>query len=1116
MRNRVTFSYLNNNSINITHNNPDTTLSSDDYVISSDYSDTIFITYSDKYSEVYKDKIRYTYLKNGSTGYTYHGLGITYLRDINNVTTLNEEEFERYKYNIIDDSENVNNNKIIDTSDLREQIITKIGTNNVNAYTYFPNFIEGFGGKKYSLNKFSYNISTNMMLSDTNEITLNKNDLYLQNNTSLSYNSKGLYKNNRIVGVSFETSSSINSNIIFSGVNYTNCIYAYVFVNDDNGIKRITNDLNLYKSFTFTLPGVDDNYYETKYNSNYASLTIKDSNHHVGGNVLVKVSFNWENNKYTLCKQINFSALHQDLNDSIEDVSFIVDNNVATTIFIEGDIIKSAEFTTEPNTVQGTGYLKISTSTNSFMSKSYDGEFIKSTTIPEPCTFTLSGTGTSYNIKQLNNSNNVDSLRVVRYFTSLENTTVPKTVANRTKSFGLFKLSGTNCNLKNKTTIDDPQDVYGKFDISNFGASGKYTHNLNNRIIASIIYDYSRGVGETETYDVDNASFEYKNYINSYSFSHRIETPGIYDYKCILRHNNVETTTNLGSYIYNSIEDSDAIIELDVYEGEYGISIIGDSSYEISDESLTTYNGIEVYDLFDNNESFHIGHISNDRCIISPVMSTSTDETYSITPLKSLLFNSTKNKCIFLRQKYNVNVHRLLHNISIHINNQKSPIKSVLGHWINVNENTNIYDLGEIDLSNFSRSVLTDNDGKKFYSIRILNSLQCLSESFYNDTYNDKMFEITLSDSEYIRGIDVQSRYIDNLNEQEISARINENDLHTSLKNNNNSLEFMFKNKLNRLDQDNIDDNMWDELGFKYCYNIIKFKLIYNKASADNINGKNIILLSNVSEENSGIYNNSYDEIYVSNYDHIVEAELLNIELNDQILSNTAKMYIIHKNGTYSLKNSKVDGWVCCIEQDGYGKISFTPNYEATEHKIIIKLNSVDYTLYILPVKFNSIPKQSLYYLTDIKNNNKLYQEYDLIDSYKNKFNFSNNSNDSIFISFDSFPFDTDDIFNVNINNNSIELNAANNFNNSSNGYYTNVKSVKLNINNSNCNIHNYNNSLKDNGYVIIPTSTSNVELSLTHKYNGSTIIEMLNIVFDMKPVKSLSNIKLYTNGDHR
>ena len=284
MRNRVSFSYV-----------------GDYNTVYDAYSYTVFIAYSD--NDIWRNGIKYTYLKDNVGSYVVHNFGTTYIRQEgkNHIAYLYENEYDRYKYEITEDQSKNNEKSILSSNEndvYNESLHTYIYANS-SEYTYFPSFIEGFTGENYEYNKIAYSYATNNMPIDTDTFSAEDND-YGFSIGDLITNIRGTYNESadkiyKIIGVGF-SDENISSNMMINN-DYNHIINAYIYgsyiENNQVHIGRIINS-DLYNSLNITMPGITTGY-EVVHTDECAYLNINESMRNIG-NVLIKLDLNWKNN----------------------------------------------------------------------------------------------------------------------------------------------------------------------------------------------------------------------------------------------------------------------------------------------------------------------------------------------------------------------------------------------------------------------------------------------------------------------------------------------------------------------------------------------------------------------------------------------------------------------------------------------------------------------------------------------------------------------------------------------------------------------------------------------------------------------------------------------------
>ena len=542
-----------------------------------------------------------------------------------------ENEYDKYRYVITDDSHISNNNKIITHSSYvynsksgesvenEEHIYTYIKIQ-PNSYTFFPNFVEGITGHEYNVHKLAYGYSTNNMVADgcildfTDENSYGsytaKGDKEILYNVKSTYNlphpfATGQMMETVIDGVGIEVLSSDTS--LFAGVEYDTILKARVYYfNYINGTSvAIKNNKDVYDHLTIELPGTVSGTYTTESTDDFVKLTINNANKHIG-NVLVKISFDWKNNKFTLYKTINFAAIINNIN-SIKNIYFNVndeENTVEnrTTVFLEGDYINNAIVVTNPERANGWVQLTVDPNNDHTSYLVPSGEKIgaheKLNNYDGPHEFPI-----GKSLRALTTNKMYDTM-----FSHIEYNYNPVSqtyLGSVTKGNKIFKFVPSNISvLDTNTNSEVAEEIYehtsvnGSFNLAWSSATSHYSRPLNRRNSYNIVdvnCHYTQYVSliddDVPVTDINstNLIFDESTTRNAYTFSKNIDVPGRYIFTCHTKNGNVEHNQILKKIIYQQTQYS-GIKQITTYEGACGIELLSHniiSSYTINTSSVT-------------------------------------------------------------------------------------------------------------------------------------------------------------------------------------------------------------------------------------------------------------------------------------------------------------------------------------------------------------------------------------------------------------------------------------------------------------------------------------------------------------------------------------------------
>lgn len=570
MRNRVSFSYI------------------DDYLTSYDaYANTVFIAYG--HNDIYKNSIQYTYLKDDTnSSYIYHDLGRSFIIQKDHTVNLYEQEYERYLYSLTDNLAYHNKKTLAYFPDSNAYFVMTQIFCDPDAYTYSPSFIEGFSGENYRIYKVAYGYNTNSLNSGISNFKTNSYNLVLSDGIhDLSYNMRGKYKVNntkeyKIIGIGFDE-SNIPENM-FAGVEYDHLINAYVYgsyiENGNVHVEKISNNIDIYNNLNITLPGIEYGY-DTGNDDSYSYLSINDNFKQIG-NVLVKISLDWHNNKYILYKDLQFSNI-VDTIGGFEYLKYFVNGNYTLTNhvreeFLEGDNLTYALLKTIPQSANGyvTAYIGYN---NIFKDYTYTSNKENHNPNDRLYSFNL-----SYYVDEYSNGNGV----VATYISCTNGN-------SHTFEYPVRKLKAENINVS--YTINDVNNIvnlnnennvvtYNEGNIAvdgSFDISTDYPYKFirtNNTYNVVDVYCKKYNGNNYENIHV-NGELSYSSY-NTYSFNFNISDGGEYTVAYSLTNgvSNIKDSSIVYITNYNIEETTYNIV---TYEGSTYVMFDDPTNYSYND-----------------------------------------------------------------------------------------------------------------------------------------------------------------------------------------------------------------------------------------------------------------------------------------------------------------------------------------------------------------------------------------------------------------------------------------------------------------------------------------------------------------------------------------------------
>ena len=1064
MRNRVSFSYVNPYSTSY-----------------QAYSNTVFIDHN--LTDVWKDKVKYTYIGKTNWSYIHHGLGTSYAYTNGSTEklTLFENNYgDRYRY-VIDS--NIENNKreihqkfYKNLVPIQENIYTYIEIGN-NTYSPFPNFIEGITNQEYTYYKLAYGCSTNNLVAEWDTKTFGSTEYgehISLNPLNIISNIRGTLDNGkRIIGIGFD--DNINETAMYAGLEYTSILTVYIY---DEDMEQIANT-DVFNGLTIELPGVESDVYEvTKSPStatNKAVLSIKEINKHIG-NVLVKITLDWKNNKYTLYKTLNFANIINKINN-INAIYYSVNNNDRDSSnwhsqLLEGDLINVAYITTIPERANNTVTLQI----NDHLSTAYNGSCEKRNHSSAPF---------EYNFEY--NSDIITVSSISNNYENLDNEITYNTNDTKNINTKIFKFVPSNKNFKYRdsnnvyhqfsidegttstTSIEmsdaqntDKMKIYGVFDIAKYD-NEKYSHKITkngeyNNVAVYYIYNTGHNANDPYHYNLTSPELKYDtvNKYNSYSFSHNIENPGQYEFKCLTKNGTV--TENDTLHIFN-------------YWNTTQIS-----------EHITLFEGIVNYPLLDNDiiNSYNVisytaenlpHSVNTENCTLSlgsfPIISESPNGLFSMYPVTFECRNSN-NDYIRIIGNYNVRIHKFFIKTEIRINNgspfmigdHMTPQDSITLN----NDNLDIskYDSNEVNIQIISSIHLKRSGNADDYDQSPCNNFE-LSAELITANWNKPGFSNINIGTENNKSI--------------ISFTVNRNDWY-SQNNTETSYDLEYTIHLKRKSE-------YEDL------NVYEFKPVNNytitisntQQQVDNYNIPNMLLLTNVVDVNG---NNAFEYTFIND---TLGAGLDNIE---QLVIGGDNYNALLTISQRVENNKAIISFVPTLNNniDTVLNLTVKPQNSQTtkQFKVWLKNASIEFNSSISP----------RHYIEDINDNTKkLYQEILLSSSMS-----GDCSNDSTFINtfcgnynlLSKYTFNNGLILFV---KNTVERDDTMfTANNVSNG-------IKFTFNNTNL-------MYDETNRTLIPLSTTGVKIIMEHNN-----VEFVNKSITMEKMDVNQDIKLFTNGEN-
>lgn len=884
MRNRVSFSYLNKYK--------------DEY---KTYSNTVFFEHGNSRGHILKNNIKYTYIGDTGWSYVHHNSGTSYTHVSNtyDTITLYEHEYDKYRY--LTTSHIEDNNKKVRSYDLckasgaidrghnkgyietSEYINTYI---NVGGYPYtlFPSFIEGLWGEEYSYSKKILGASTNGMLIDESKIKFNTYSCHipsLSSDKEIAYNIRGTYEttyNNdsvdaRIAGIGFDYPRSETT--LFAGVEYKNLITAYVY--DEFGRKIVNGDI--YNNMSITVPCLNDTSgYNVSRTNSYVTLSINENNKQIG-NVLIKISLDWHNNKFNNYYTCNFTNIIDKV-ASIKQVYFYVNNfGEPHKSFLEGDNINYAYIETDPRRANNTLRLNITTA---YLNAAYNGTSIKTNHNNELHKF---------NLNKYVRPNNYSKLESKISYNIINNNSNYINTYNN-----IFKLTPNNVSFTydgNKKFTDpsninfddeDKRNITCTMNIAYINSNAKYQYKLRYENDTYNIFNVncSHRISNKNASTKPLTSSEHKyvtntgnpnSYYNSYIFTYNITEPGKYTFTYSSKNGDVINNNELGTYIY--YKNDEKTVYIFTYEGATNVSLLtlnDEQNYIIDNQYLDSTNSVDIYNF--NNINYEIGYtyfgVCNRNSLLANIGCIENIDKIN-NDIKQKQYNEISDRII----NYYLNHNRPNYNDDV--NELKEIISKILENYYGINFDGTTIDSQTAQLCSTNISLFTHIISPYNINIDSENTEKYLNLSLKNanNNYiiNDNKYNITIANITSNYNI---SKSI-NSNEEQKYDDVSQNYWNTNISIDNKTF---------------FDLKDWTEIED----NFVKMKITDSLYS---------IMLSNANNnrgENIKNYNISIKELKIGNK---------NLLLNDETLSNKIEYYYDYNsnkgNSTLNIKINKND-----------------------------------------------------------------------------------------------------------------------------------------------------------------------------------------------------------------
>lgn len=613
MRNRVSFSYIDKYN--------------DSY---STYSNTIFFAYEEKYPQIYKGGIKYTYIGGENLTYIHHDLGTSYINVNDEKAVLYENEYDRYKYVIGEVENNKKDTSYILYNNIQteESIYTYINVPK-NSYTYFPNVITGLTGKKYDIYKYAYAYSTNGMLAygftyDATDSSYGKHIAIASNDYDITYDIRGTYNFNnepiRIQGIGFSVGSKDTA--MYAGVEYDNILTIKVYgFNKENPNSPIhLKDIDLYDSLNVEFPGTDENAIkEITRTSESVTIKLTKKNQHIG-TILAKISLDWKNNKFTLYHQFTFAGIINKI-DKINEFYYNVNENTEHHMqLLEGDYITYTYISTIPERANNTIKLELDTNPASYLNSYYDGTCEKTNNSSADYWYVVNTYVNQLNIDAAEmpvtityNSSSIlkDSTNIYRFvpsdidFTYIDDNEILHIFTNPEDNDLSERSNNINCYMNiaykdnlshyhhrlNRLNSNEQNSSYNLFDIKCKYVINDISENEVPLTSSEIIYN-ENNINQSNSY-------------TSYHFTYNVIEPGKYIFSYISKNGIVKHEAEIGTYIYKEEINNDDEIRILTYEGSADCALCNNSTISLSDYELCD-DSYEKIQISYNNVSYYI------------------------------------------------------------------------------------------------------------------------------------------------------------------------------------------------------------------------------------------------------------------------------------------------------------------------------------------------------------------------------------------------------------------------------------------------------------------------------------------------------------------------------
>ena len=977
----------------------------------------------------------------------------------------------------------------------------------------------------------------------------------------------------RILGVGFGLGTGDTS--LMAGIPYTNILNIKIYGVDKTKVNAPAKPIedksvdNIYteKYLKVEFPGIDYNILNIKRTHEGVKVSIKENNAQIG-TVLAKISFDWRNNKFTLYRQFNFTSIINKIN-KIKNIYYNVNGNSDPhTVLLEGDRIHYTYLRTDPERANNTITLNLDTdSKTSYLNAAYTGTVTKhnhsSALYPYKVNKYVKEHVThngEYYYNQMpisasyNENNNVhkDNTLIYRFVPNADSIKFTYTDAdNNANEFSFNSEKSASLDIK-----EGRQNISAEFNIAYSSNEYHYIEELKRSRsynIFDVICNYTADESNFINKSFVSASSIYHSDINSpytsYEFKYNATDPGRYVFTYISKNGNVlhKSVTNdtllreFKFYEYGVLDD----ITLISYEGATDCTLLNSSlinSYFTLNDSLMpitvedndkhTYtinvpkfdfgNWTYTFAYLDTNKQSNkcnVGLLYDKRSIYdfdgdgvvdvsdtTDFVSLQFNDIRNITPIinddnnLSLTFANKNNVYRLISSNYYIQIHKIRVNTEVNINygDNESVTYSTWQYLNPVSDITIMGDDTPIKLFDLSNNIYGSANE---FEVTIRTTLGVYPKA-YADANPDikKNFSLDLL---------TQSLWVDNPEDQklypgfsDVSTVITEGidpSISTSFKitrsewviNDDSDKKRLtdYYIKLNRKPVGQYTSDYWEAMGFKDAIAKYQIRFENSEIPLDKITiPDNIILFTNVSNNDSS---------------HSITYKYLLIDKNVSSIDIVENIIINVKNGTN-------DGDLTITREiiDGNAYLVFTPKhnvdinkeitFEATSEKHEDNMKEFKVKL----ISLNMTPAVTeLHYIKDISNSDKiLYEELLLSENSIGEVRYHDNT---WFNTFCEELISGDNLLSgYKFDNTGVIL-----YINSSEDNVTNVPDgIKLKFNLNNMIYYN-------NKRVLLPTSISNVNYTLTNEYasNDNRIIFTHNI--SMTELSVDNNEKLFTNG---